>query len=94
MNKRHLAKEVDRIVSDASLAEIDRLAMAFGTVTKSFIEQSERDLDLARAMQDEETAVKEQIKAGVMDTAREMFEFCYLKATGSRRSIWHEQDES
>jgi vacuolar-type H+-ATPase subunit E/Vma4 len=94
LNEGHLAREVDRIVADANLAEIDKLAEAFGSVTQSFIERSERDLELARAMQDEETAVKEQIKAGVMKSAREMFEFCYLKATGSRRSIWHEQDES
>ena len=94
MDKRHLAKEVDRIVADANLAEIDRLAEAFGYLTNAFIEQSERDLELARAMQDENAAVKEQIKASVMISAREMFEFCYLKATGSRRSIWHEQDES
>lgn len=94
MDKRHLVKEVDRIVSDANLAEIEKLAEAFGYVTKSFIEQSERDLDLARAMQDEVSVVKEQIKASVMNSAREMFEFCYLNATGSRRSIWHEQDES
>jgi len=94
LDKRHLVKEVDRIVSDTNLAEIEKLAEAFGYVTKSFIEQSERDLDLARAMQDEVSVVKEQIKASVMNSAREMFEFCYLNATGSRRSIWHEQDES
>ena len=42
----------------------------------------------------EETAVKEQIKSGVMKTAREVFEFCYINVTGTRKGIWHEQDES
>jgi len=48
--------------------------------------------ELARAMGDEDTAVKEQIKTSVMQSAREIFEFCYLNVTGSRRSVWHEQD--
>jgi len=92
--KREIAIEVERIVTNEDLAEIDKLAEAFGVATDSFIEQSLRNLELARAMHDQETAVKEQIKANVMNSAREIFEFCFLNATGTRRSIWHEQDQS
>ena len=94
MTKRNLAVDIKRFSADEQLTEIEKLAAAFGYATESFIEQSGCDLGLARAMGDEETAVKEQIKSNVMQSAREIFEFCYLNVTGSRRSILHEQDTS
>ena len=94
MIKRELAIDIKRISADEEMTEMERLAAAFGYATDSFIAQSGRDLELERAMGDEETAVKEQIKSNVMRSARELFEFCYLNVTGSRRSIWHEQDAS
>lgn len=93
MNKRNLAIELDRISSDQIMSETDRLVAAFGIATKSFMVQSERDLELARAMGDVESAVKEQIKRNVMQSARELFEFCYLNVTGTRKGIWDEQDK-
>ncbi len=90
MNKRNLASELDRINSDESISEMERLAAAFGFATDSFMAQSKRDLELARVMGDTETAVKEQIKRNVMQSAREIFEFCYLNITGTRRGIWDE----
>jgi hypothetical protein len=92
--KRNLAIDIKRIIADEEMTEMERLAAAFGYGTESFIMQSGRDLELARAMGDEETAVKEQIKSSVMQSARELFEFCYLNVTGTRRGIWDEQDES
>jgi hypothetical protein len=92
--ERIMANEIERISADEALSEVEKLAAAFGLVTESIIEQNGRNLELARAMGDEETAVKEQIKSGVMKTAREAFEFCYIKVTGTRKGIWHEQDES
>lgn len=94
MIRRDLAIDIKHISEDEKMTEMERLAAAFGYATESFIVQSGRDLELARAMGDEETAVKEQVKSSVMLSAREIFEFCYLNVTGSRRSIWHEQDAS
>ena len=94
MIKRDLAIEINRISADESISEPERLAAAFGYATESFILHSGRELELARAMGDEEMAVKEQIKSNVMQLAREMFEFCYLNVTGSRKGIWHEQEPS
>jgi len=92
--KRKVAIDIKRFIADEEMTEMEKLAAAFDFATASFIAQSGRDLELARAMGDEETAVKEQIKSNVMLSAREIFEFCYLNVTGSRRSIWHEQDAS
>ena len=94
MVEKIMANEIERISADDRMSEVEKLAAAFGLVTRSIIEQNGRNLELARAMGDEETAVKEQIKSGVMQTAREVFEFCYINVTGTRKGIWHEQDES
>ena len=87
MIKRDITAEIKRISADKTMTEIERVTAAFGCATEAFSEQSGRDLELAGAMGDEETAVKEQIKSGVMQSAREIFEFCCLNVTGSRRSI-------
>lgn len=94
MIKRDVAIDIKRIIADEDLTDMERLVAAFGFATESFVVQSGRDLELARAMGDQETAVKEQIKSSVMLSAREIFEFCYLNVTGTRKGIWDEQDES
>lgn len=93
MVERIMANEIERIAADGALSEVERLAAAFGLVSASVIEQNGRDLELARAMGDEETAVKEQIKAGVMQSARQIFEYCYVQITGTRKGVWDEQDK-
>ena len=50
MSKRNLDVDIKRISADVELTEIERLAAAFCYATESFIEQSGRDLELARAM--------------------------------------------
>jgi hypothetical protein len=93
MVERIMAKEIERIAADDALNEMERLAAAFGLVTASIIEQNGRDFELARAMGDEESAVKEQIKAGVMQSARQIFEYCYVQITDTRKGVWNEQEE-
>lgn len=88
-----MTTEIERIRADNTLSEVEKLAAAFGLVTAAIIAQNGRNLELAWAMGDEETAVKEHIKAGVMQSARQVFEFCYLQITGTRKGVWDEHNE-
>ena len=80
----------DHIKENDDLNELEKIVQAFDLVTKSAVTHSEHEIELALAMGDKETAVKERIKSGGIQTARGMFEFCYREITGSRETLWHE----
>lgn len=90
MKKREMASAIQRIVDDPDKGDLEKLAAAFGEATGLFISASENDLALAQAMGDEETAVKERIKANVMRAARDIFSDCYARVTGERGEVWDE----
>ncbi len=81
---------LDPIQKNDELTELEKLVQAFDLVTKTAITTSEHEIELALAMGDKETAVKERIKSGGIHTARGMFEYCYREITGSREVLWHE----
>lgn len=87
---RALQQALDAIVRDRERNETEKLAAAFEAITASFIAQSRREVELARALGDEDTAVQEQIKAGVMLQARAIFAEAYARATGTRAVLWDE----
>lgn len=64
--------------------EIEKLAYAFGWITDRIIEQGLKDIELARALRDEDSVVKNQIKTEVIRHARSIFQNCYLLATGGK----------
>jgi hypothetical protein len=68
--------------------EVEKLAHAFGWITELIIEQGLKDIELARALRDEESVVKAQIKTEVIRHARAIFRDCHLLATG--RKAWDE----
>ena len=70
--------------------EIDKLREFFGRVTCQIVEYAEREIELARAMQDRDEMVKQQIKRETIKTARALFARGYQIATGRR--AWDEQD--
>ena len=90
MNRREMALAVQRIVDDPDRSDMEKMAAAFGEATGIFIAGSEREQALARALGDEETAVKEQIKANMMRSAREIFADIYTRVSGERSELWHE----
>ena len=90
MKKRDMALAIQRIVDDPQRTDLEKMAAAFGETTALFIAASENELALARAMGDEETAVKEMIKGNVMRTAREIFADCYRGVSGERSQVWDE----
>lgn len=74
--------------SDATDAE--KLAQAFGGLTGFVMEDARRQVELARASQDREETVKQQIKLETMKHARRLFRTCYWHITGKR--AWDEED--
>lgn len=88
MSEQNGILKLDRIKENEALTELEKLIQAFDLVTKTAITYSEHEIELALAMGDEETAVKERIKSGGINIARGMFEFCYREITGSREQLW------
>lgn len=80
-------KEV-REISRQHLPDIEKLAQAFDLLTSRYMEQAHNEVELRRAMGDEDSVIKERIKAGVMESARGMFQECYRLIVG--RSAWDE----
>ncbi len=90
MKKREMAIAIQRIVDDPDKGDLEKMAAAFGEATNLFIANSEHEMALARAMGDEETAVKERIKGNVMQAARDIFAECYRLVSGERSEVWDE----
>ena len=61
----------------ADLTDADRLAQAFDVVTRRILSLYEQDVELARALQDGDLLVKNQIKLEMLKTSRQVFEQCY-----------------
>jgi hypothetical protein len=66
------------------LPDVDKLAQAFDAITARYVEHAQHEIELARALQDPESVVKEQIKLGVMEHARTILDDCYRLVTGRR----------
>ncbi len=68
----------------ADLPPIEKLAHAFRELTDRIAEDGHRQVELFKAMGDEEEVVKQQIKLSTMETARRLFEECHARALGGR----------
>jgi hypothetical protein len=90
MNEANETINLDHLKENTDLSELEKIIQAFDLVTRRSIKYSEHEAELALAMGDEETAVKERIKAGGIQAARGMFQYCYHEITGSREELWHE----
>jgi hypothetical protein len=75
------------MASDAT--EMDKLAVAFGALTVFIMEDTKRQVQLARASGDDTEAVKQQIKLETMKHARRLFQTCFWHITGKR--VWDEE---
>ena len=80
-------KEFDAIIK-SDLSEVDKLAQTFDFITSRFVDHADAQIELARAMKDQQALVKEQIKLGVMQHARSIFQDCHRSVIG--RKAWDE----
>jgi hypothetical protein len=63
-------------------SQIRELADIFGEVTGRFLTQTEHKAELARAIDDRESLVKEQIKQEVLKSVRGIFDVNYRRIAG------------
>jgi hypothetical protein len=80
--------DVFREIKRMDLAESDKLALAFNWTTKRVLSFAEKEIELARAMKDQETLIREQIKLEVTKSARGIFQDCFRSILG--RKAWDE----
>jgi hypothetical protein len=85
--EREWASLADEIRS-SRLSEAQKLARAFDWVTGRVIAHAEGEVETARALRDDEAAVRQQVKMETIRHARAIFGECYLLATGKK--AWDE----
>jgi hypothetical protein len=79
-----------REIQQSDQPETDKLKEYFGQITAEIVAYARGEIELARAMQDRDELVKQQVKMETIKTAREVFAQGYQIATGRR--AWDEQD--
>jgi len=80
-------RELEKIMR-SERSEIDRLAAGFDLITSWYINNSQNEIELRRAMADTESLVKEQIKLSTMKHSRSIFADCFFRVSG--RNAWDE----
>ena len=80
-----------REIQHSDQPEIDKLKALFGHITARIVEFADKEIELARAMQDDETLIKTQVKMETVKTARRIFDRSYQIVTGKK--AWDEQDQ-
>jgi hypothetical protein len=85
--------EADMIEKLDKIARSDRpdvvkLALSFDEIVGRILANSERDIEIWRALHDQEAVIKEQIKMETLKHARTILQECYQRVTGRRD--WNE----
>ena len=80
-------EELEAILG-ADLSEMEKLAAAFGGLTGFVVEVAENEIELAKALGDQQALIKQQIKIETMKSARDMFRMVFWRVTG--RWAWDE----
>ena len=76
-------KEYEEIFA-SDLLEADKIAKAFHMIIQTIETHTNNEIELRKAMNDQETMVKEQIKLSSIQHARGIFNMVYQRTTGKR----------
>ena len=76
-------KEFEEIFS-SDLSEADKIAKGFHHIVSTIISHSQNEIELRKAMNDQETLIKEQIKLNTIQHVKGIFDMAYQRATGKR----------
>lgn len=79
--------EIDEILT-TDLPEIQKLAKIFQWITNYYIQNSAQEIELLKALGDQEALVREQIKQSVFQHAQSIFQQSHLLVT--KRKAWDE----
>jgi hypothetical protein len=71
-------------ILSSNLPELEKLTRAYQFILHEQIAHARGEIELQKAIGDEQALVKEQIKLGVMQYTNDIFAFCYLRVTGRK----------
>jgi hypothetical protein len=80
-------KEIEAILA-SDLPEMQKLSNVFHWITDFYIENSEHEIELYKALGDREALVKEQVKQSVFKHVQSIFQQTHLLVT--KRKAWDE----
>jgi hypothetical protein len=80
-------KEIDEIL-DSDLSDLQKLAKVFHWITSFYIDSSDHEIELLKALNDQETLIKEQIKQSVFKHSQDIFQQAHLLVT--KKKAWDE----
>ena len=78
-------KEIEEILA-MNIPDSEKLARTFEWITNRVVEDSQREVELLRALGDPQLLVKEQVKLSTIQHARSIFNQCYCMVTG--KAAW------
>lgn len=78
-------KEINDILN-ADLTDMQKLARVFRWITDFYIESSDREIELFKAVGDQDALIKEQIKQSVFKHAQTIFQDSHLLVT--KQKAW------
>ena len=82
IKKEHTAG-FEAIIADTENDDLTKVMAAFDYVTQLIITQSEKDIEIDRAMGDQQAVVREQIKMSTLIHARSILNWTHSRVTGS-----------
>jgi len=68
----------------SDLGELDQVAIAYKWILDKHIEQGKNQIELARAMKDQETVIREQIKMETIKYTVKSFDDCVVMLLGRK----------
>ena len=71
-------------IFETDLSEAEKIRRSFDHVTSFYIQHSEKEIEMLRAMRDKENLIKEQIKMETMKHVRSIFNDCFRRSTGKK----------
>ena len=69
--------DIFREIKRSNLADVEKLAQAFDWVIVRILEYGDTELEIARAMNDNDALVKIRMRLEVLQSTRRIFEDCY-----------------
>jgi hypothetical protein len=70
----------------SDLPDVEKLSRAYQFILDDQMAYGRREIELQKALGDEEALIKEKIKLGVMEYTHGIFAYCYLRVTGKKLS--------
>jgi len=80
-----LSPQIEEIMA-VELSDIEKLSQAYVLIISQHIEICKREIEVCKALGNQEGMIKEQIKANTMEYTLDMFRQLHLRVTGRKVS--------